>query len=212
MNRPPLQIDYSNLRSDFNRDGFAIVRNFLNQDELRELTTQTEFYLDSIDYDATFQTAAKKAFGGTIKNLQEANPWFNQQLRKGKPYRFIKELLESELKPATTAYFERIPGESRGIEPHFDAIGHRSWGATIWIALDAARNSNGCLHYERGSHRVEYPAKVGIEGFDKSTDNATPIEIDPGDAAIHSSLTVHWSNPNQSQSKRRAVSFFYWCT
>lgn len=212
LDRPRLQIDYSILRSDFNRDGFVIVRNFLNRDELQELTNQTECYLNAIDYDATFEASADKAFGGTIKNLQKAEPWFDQQIRKGKPYRFIKELLESELKPATAAYFERIPGESNGIEPHFDAIGHRSWGATIWIALDAARISNGCLHYERGSHRVEYPEKVGIEGFDQSTDNATPIEIDPGDAAIHSSLTVHWSNPNRTQSKRRAVSFFYWCT
>lgn len=210
LNHSQTQTDYSNLRSDFDKEGFVVIRHFLNPDELRELVSQTEAYLDTIGYKAKTESSSKRSFGGTRKNLQHASPWFDMELRSGKPYRLVSGLLDSELKPATAAYFERIPGEEAGIEPHFDSIGHRSWGATIWIALDSARISNGCLYYAAGSHRVEYPNEVGIKDFDKSGDHATAIEIDPGDAAIHSSLTVHWSNPNRSLNRRRAISFFYW--
>ena len=210
LSQSQLQTDYSQLRSNFDRDGFVVIRDFLNPDELRELVSQTERYLGIIGYEALSESSTNRAFGGTRKNLQQVSPWFDQELRSGKPYQLVRGLLTTELKPATAAYFERIPGEEAGIEPHFDSIGHRSWGATIWIALDSARISNGCLYYAAGSHRVEYPNKIGIKDFDKSGDHATAIEIDPGDAAVHSSLTVHWSNPNRSQDKRRAISFFYW--
>lgn len=210
LNQNQLQTDYLKLRRLFDKDGFVVIKDFLNPDELRELVSQTNRYLDTIGYEALSETSSKRAFGGTRKNLQHVSPWFDQELRSGKPYLFVKNLLDSELKPATAAYFERIPGEEAGIDPHYDAIGHRSWGATIWIALDSARINNGCLYYASESHRVEYPSEIGISDFDKSADYATAIEIDPGDAAVHSSLTVHWSNPNRSQDKRRAISFFYW--
>lgn len=210
LNQTRTQTDYLKLRRRFEKNGFVVIKDFLDPDELRELDSQTNRYLHTTSYEALSETSSKKAFGGTRKNLQQVSPWFDQELRSGKPYLFIKNLLDSELKPATAAYFERIPGEQAGIEPHFDSIGHRHWGATIWIALDSARISNGCLYYAAGSHRVEYPNEVGIKDFDKSGDHATAIEIDPGDAAIHSSLTVHWSNPNRSLDRRRAISYFYW--
>ncbi|MYD80390.1 MAG: phytanoyl-CoA dioxygenase family protein [Gammaproteobacteria bacterium] len=210
LNQSLSQTGCSKLRVDFDRDGFVVIKNFLSPDEVGELVTQTEACLDTIGYKVSIESSSEKSFGGTKKNLQHVSRWFDQELRSGKPYQFVKNLLGTELKPATAAYFERIPGEQAGIEPHFDSIGHRNWGATIWIALDSARISNGCLYYAAGSHRVEYPNEVGIEDFDKSGDHATAIEIDPGDAAIHSSRTVHWSNPNQSLNRRRAISFFYW--
>ena len=45
--------------------------------------------------------------------------------------------------------------------------------------------------------------------FDTEKD-AVAAEVAPGDAVIHSALTVHWSGPNRSDRPRRAVSFFYW--
>ena len=118
-------------------------------------------------------------------------------------------LLDDELHPATAAFFDRIPGEETAIEPHFDALGHRRKGATLWIALDDSRKENGCLYYVKGSHKRKYESKLGLTGFDEFTEGAFAVELNPGDAAVHSALTIHWSYPNQSQRSRRGVSFFY---
>ncbi len=204
-------LDISSLKNAFEQDGFVIIPNFLKADELRELESQAKQTLGEFPSNQDSRSIkSKRAFAGTRKNLQHESDWFDEQLRQGTPYQTIKAVLDSELHPATAAYFERIPGEANGIPPHFDGIPDRKWGATIWIALDPARVSNGCLYYARGSHRELYPGKVGIQDFDTSSLDATPVEIDPGDAAIHSSLTVHWSNPNHSQDRRRAISYFYW--
>ena len=211
MNDVVGQQELTSLKYRFNQDGFVILRDFLSAKELADLKSRTDQYLQSIDYEIASESANDKAFGGTRKNLHKVVPWFDGQLRSGKPFQTVRTLLDSELEPATAAYFERIPGEERGIAPHFDALGDRRFGATIWIALDQAKTNNGCLYYAKGSHHAHYPSKVGIEGFNNSRKDAIAIELDPGDAAIHSSLTVHWSNANRSQSRRRGISYFYWC-
>ena len=48
-----------------------------------------------------------------------------------------------------------------------------------------------CLYYAKGTHRQKLPSRLG-------------------DAVIHSSLTVHWSEANRSQRSRQAITYFYW--
>ena len=82
-------------------------------------------------------------------------------------------------------------------------------GATIWIALDRADQENGCLRYVRGTHKLDLQSKIGLD-FDADSEGAIAVEVNPGDAAIHSALTVHWSEPNRSDRSRKAISYFYW--
>ena len=196
------------LRDEFSRDGCVVIRNFLNRAELAELDTRTEGYLERGKHRERF--AEKEAFAGTLKNLNVHDEWFDRLLREGRPANVVSHLIDDKLHPATAAFFDRLPGEKSGIAPHFDALGHRRFGATLWIALDDSRKENGCLYYVRGSHAQRYDSKIGLNGFDESTEGAFAVELKPGDAAVHSSLTIHWSKPNRSQRSRRGVSFFYW--
>ena len=199
--------DIAETKCEFERDGCAIIRGCLTRAELDELTERTEIYLGRRDLGFRDRS---RPFAGTLKNLNVDDPWFSDQLHHGKPARIVGALLDDSLDPATAALFDRIPGEKRGIDPHFDAIGHRRRGATLWIALDKADTGNGCLRYARGSHRLRFESKVGLDGFDDDTDGVLKVELEPGDAAVHSSLLVHWSTPNTSGRSRRGISFFYW--
>lgn len=211
MNEIPRQFDMDSLRDTFERDGFVVMRGYLKHEELAELRENTDQYLKCINYTRSAESADGRKFGGTRKNLQKVLPWFDVQLRAGRPFETVHSLLNAELKAMTAAYFERVPGESEGIAPHFDSIMDRGPGATIWISLDRARTTNGCLYYARGSHKEVHPSRIGLEYFDESNPSAVAAELNPGDAAIHSSLTVHWSNPNKSQYPRRGISYFYSC-
>ena len=199
-------IDFDRVRRDFESDGCAVIPGFLNDQELHELRMRTDNFLKNWKTDI-YDSAN---FAGTLKNMNVHDSWFKEKLLHGKQAKLIAELLNDELEPATAAFFDRVPGETTAIPPHFDAIGHRRKGATIWIALDKADTQNGCLYYTKGTHLQRLEGKVGLAGFDAATPGAFPVELDPGDAAIHSTLTVHWSYPNTSNRPRRAVSFFYW--
>lgn len=200
-------MDLNELRTEFSRDGCVVIPSFLSSSELEELDARTEAYLERGKHRKRF--AKEKAYAGTLKNLNVDDKWFDELLRDGRPAHVVSHLLDDELHPATAAFFDRLPGEETAIAPHFDAIGHRRNGATLWIALDESRKENGCLYYVKGSHKQKYESKVGLAGFDEFTEGAFAVELNPGDAAIHSALTIHWSYPNQTQLSRRGVSFFY---
>ncbi len=190
------------LKRDFDRDGYVVVRGFLSREELEELRIRAEGCLG--------EARRSEEYPGVVKNLNRIDPWFEDQLQRGKQAELISALLEDDLEPASAGCFERIPGETSGIKPHIDAIGHRRKGATVWIALDRADRENGCLFYVRGTHRQDLPSVVGLEGFSAESEEAVAVEVEPGDATIHNSRTVHWSEANRSQRPRQAITYFYW--
>ena len=190
------------LKRDFDREGYVVVRGFLSPEELEELRVHADRCLSRVK--------RGEIYPGIVKNLNKVDRWFEDQLQGGKQTELISALLEDDLEPATAAWFDRIPGENAGVKPHFDAVGHRRKGATIWIALDPADRENGCLYYAKGTHRQELPNHLGLEGFSAESEEAFAVEVEPGDAAIHSSLTVHWSEANRSRRSREAITYFYW--
>jgi len=82
---------------------------------------------------------------------------------------------------------------------------------SIWIALDQATPTNGCLKMIPGSHRKileRDPAEEG-QGFAKRideskipSDQAVTLEVKPGDAVLFHNLTLHASHPNTDGNDR----------
>ena len=200
--------EFKALKEQYDRDGFVVLRNYLSNAELKDLH----------DHAVPLATAilAKQDSDGKYRNLLKSlnrhDDWFDDQLNKGKHLPLVRYLVGDNVFGATAAWFDRPEGETGGVDPHVDAIGRErnpDAGATIWFALDPVNVGNGCLHYLRGSHRNAYPATIPIPGIDTESDDACPMELEPGDAAIHNALTVHWSGGNTTGLPRRAVSYFY---
>ena len=193
-------MDIEKLKKDFVSDGFVVVPKFLTGEELSELERESNEALKKNQMPDT---------GMGIKGLDRFHPWFYEQLRGGKHVKLLEALLEDDLEPVHAGFFDRTPGEKKGISPHIDAVGHGSSGATIWIALDKTDTQNGCLQYAPRSHLRDYDNTLNL-CFDTNPKNAFPVEINPGDAAIHNARTVHWSFANKSQRSRRSVIYLYW--
>ena len=137
---------------------------------------------------------------------------FDDELKNGSHIEILEALLGFKPNGVAAAWFDRPIGDDIGIEPHKDAYGSdksEKVGATIWLSLDKASRDNGCLSYLRGSHKKVYPDIIPIPGINKDSENAFFAELNPGDAVVHSSSIVHWSEGNQSLMPRRAVSYFY---
>jgi 2-oxoglutarate-dependent dioxygenase len=86
-------------------------------------------------------------------------------------------------------------------------------GMTVWIAVDRANRSNGCLFVARGSQRLGLLPHVG--NADPAGDdqlrvaNPSMLDLEPGDAVAFDVWTAHGSAPNRSENSRRAISWAY---
>ena len=212
----------ASIKRDYDRDGFVILPGYLGGQALEELRERaTRLAADLRKRQPTREgrhpqegnRKPARQFGDVFKGLQDHDAWFDHELRAGRHVPLVKALIDDEPVPGTAGWFTKRPGSMAEIGPHRDALGlppGLGAGATLWIALDTADPENGCLHYGRGSHRREYGHGIPIPGFDVNDGTAVPANVQPGDAVIHNSLTVHWSGTNPTDRPRRAVSFFYW--
>ncbi|MBL8701347.1 MAG: phytanoyl-CoA dioxygenase family protein [Alphaproteobacteria bacterium] len=86
-----------------------------------------------------------------------------------------------------------------------------------WIALDPASRENGCMEVIPGSHLLGPTAHVAkldpnqchIRRDLIRADRKVAIELAPGDALIFSSLIHHYTAPNTSGLRRRALQFHF---
>jgi phytanoyl-CoA hydroxylase len=89
--------------------------------------------------------------------------------------------------------------------------------AGVWIALDPARHENGCMEVIPGSHLggpVVHLPHADMNQCEIRPDclrggDRVSIEMEPGDALIFHALLHHYTAPNRSSLRRRALQFHY---
>jgi hypothetical protein len=82
----------------------------------------------------------------------------------------------------------------------------------FWIPLQDATTENGCMHFERGSHRTpvrrhgQYDRRTGGKGFQAAeTELADPVScpVQRGGLTIHTPRTLHYAGPNTTGETRK---------
>ncbi|MCW3475600.1 phytanoyl-CoA dioxygenase family protein [Limobrevibacterium gyesilva] len=89
--------------------------------------------------------------------------------------------------------------------------------AGVWIALDPALKMNGCMELVAGSHLDGAVPHVHENDFNRCriippkvrARERIAIEMQPGDALVFHSLLHHFTAPNKSDLRRRAIQFHY---
>ncbi|MCC6446430.1 MAG: phytanoyl-CoA dioxygenase family protein [Armatimonadetes bacterium] len=84
------------------------------------------------------------------------------------------------------------------------------------LAIDPATRENGCIEFIPGSHkwglqeheRAQRAFGVFLSGYHPRED-ATPVEMEPGDGVFFPSLVIHGSAANTSKKDRRMNTFAY---
>jgi phytanoyl-CoA hydroxylase len=87
----------------------------------------------------------------------------------------------------------------------------------VWIALDPALQENGCMELVPGSHLDGPEPHQHENDFNRCriipryvrAEDRIAIEMQPGDALIFHSLLHHYTAPNTSPLRRRAVQYHY---
>merc|ERR1719189_2855715 len=82
----------------------------------------------------------------------------------------------------------------------------------MWVALDSATVKNGCMHVMPRAH-LQGPRKHFMirdwQLCDSDVGNVLPVEMNPGDCLLFSSLLPHGTPPNLSHLPRRAMQFHF---
>ncbi|MBP86251.1 MAG: phytanoyl-CoA dioxygenase [Planctomycetaceae bacterium] len=207
-------------KQDYDRDGFVVVREFLQGDDLRQLTSNLDRYIRDVvptlpDGSAFFQNRSDPE---SLKQLQHMDDAFFDEYRQHPRWCELATLLVGEpINVQGPEWFNKPPGAEHPTPPHQDNYYFCLKPAnvvTLWLALDSTDEENGCIRYVRGSHRegVRSHNATEVLGFsqgitdygDDDEARAVPMCLQPGDLIAHHGETVHRADPNRSNRSRRA--------
>jgi phytanoyl-CoA hydroxylase len=88
---------------------------------------------------------------------------------------------------------------------------------TVWIALDEATETNGCMQVVPGAHldglighaTVEYETDITIQERDYGVEDTVTLPMDPGDVLFQHCLLPHFTGENTTEDWRRAFILSY---
>jgi phytanoyl-CoA hydroxylase len=212
--------DFRAYRDGFQRDGFTTVPQFLTGDEYQSLTDNVDRYIRDIvptlpDADAFYVDRSRPE---TLKQMQhmEGDPFFRDYVHHPRWLALAEALLGEPVRCRYPEWFNKPPGEEAPTPPHQDNYYfclNPPQVVTIWLALDAVDEDNGCLRYVRGSHLegIRPHGSSSVLGFSQGISDYGPkdearaanICLRPGDATVHHGNTIHRAEPNRTADRNR---------
>ena len=220
MTIPAGESEVRQLKTSFDRDGFVIVRQFLDPRELADLTDQLDRYIRDVvpTLPATAAFFQDRGRPETLKQLQhmDADPYFRDYSHQPKWTALAGRLVGEPATCSSPEWFNKPPGTEHPTPPHQDNFYfclRPSHVVTIWLAIDPIDEENGCLRYVAGSHRhgVRPHGASRVLGFsqaitdysDEDEARAVIVQLGPGDVVAHHGETIHRAEANRSTNRQR---------
>ena len=207
-------------KSLFDRDGFVAIRQFLPAAELQELTDNLDRYIrvvvPGLPVTAAFYQDRQRP--ETLKQLQHmgGDPFFAQYGQQPRWQTLAAALVGEAVEAQQPEWFNKPPGTDHATPPHQDNFYfclRPPNVVTLWLALDAVDEENGCLRYVAGSHRlgIRPHAATAVIGFSQGISDYGPmdqsqeqaIHLQPGDLVAHHGGTIHRADANRSAARNR---------
>ena len=214
------------IKGDFDRDGYIILRNHLSAEETALVRENVERYvaevLPGLPNDKAFYEV--KDDTETIMRLSamaEHDGYFNELYNDEQFFGLAHHLLDGARESAMQ-WMSKPPRIGQATPPHQDGLYFMlepNEALTMWLAIDAADEENGCIRYIPGSHRrgLRPHRRSGVIGFsqgitgfgDEDFAAAVSMIVEPGDLIVHHSLIIHRADANPSDRSRTALGFVY---
>jgi len=199
----------------FNRDGYLKPLCIFDREEIAAIRS----YFDDL-------LARTLAAGGNSYSISTAH------LRYGRVYdllthplivAYVKDLLGEDVVGWGTHFFCKLPRDGKRVSWHQDASYWPltpSKTVTVWLAIDDASVENACMRYIPGTHLLGHLTFAMREDDETNVLNQTvegverfgePVEVElqAGQASVHSDLLLHGSEPNESDRRRCGLTLRY---
>lgn len=220
-------MNFDAYRTEFDRQGFVVVRGFLAAAAFAELQAQLDRYIHEVlpTLPETHAFYVDRSRPETLKQMQHmtGDVYFAAYAQHPQWRALAESLLGEPVHCQGPEWFNKPPGTSHGTPPHQDNYYFNMrppQTLTIWLALDRVDAENGCLRYLAGSHRrgLRPHRRSNMVGFSQEiADYAAEdvaqevgVALEPGDVSAHHGETIHRAEPNVSASRhRRALAMVY---
>lgn len=221
----------STLKADYDRDGYIALRPLFGAERMSEINRELNRFIAECvpkmaDTEVYYEDKANRTSIKQMMYLDRYDEYFRELLVGDTIRDLASTVLGEEARPMNVEYFNKPPGINKPTPPHQDGYYFKvtpSKAVTGWLALEPVDEENGCLHYVRGSHRMDgyrthgrseiLGFSQGVTDFGTADDVANTVAM-PGPAGmllIHDCKTVHWASENKSPTRsRRAVGFVYY--
>lgn len=215
-------------KATFVRDGVVIVRNIFADDRIWQFRENLQRYLLEVvpkipKKDVFFQDkASREDLDGLLRleKMHKHDAYYAGLLQEMVPT--AKALLGEPVTAEGVSLFDKAAAIGEPTPPHQD--GHYfmlepNLAVTLWVPMEPADESNGCVRYVRGSHRcgLREHRPSNVFGFSLGVSDFGPQDlaheivaaVEPGDLIAHHSLTIHRTTANTSSRSRRALGLVY---
>ena len=213
-------MSFESEKQSYDQNGFAVIRQFLGEAELADLTENLDRYIHDVvpqlpDADAFYVDRDRPE---TLKQMQHmgGDTFFRDYSQHPKWCELSETLVGEPAQCEQPEWFNKPPNTNHVTPPHQDNYYFclvPSNVVTIWLALDTVDAENGCLRYVKGSHKHGYRkhAKSKILGFSQGIVDYSPDDfsneavmcLQPGDAIAHHGMTIHRADANMSATRHR---------
>ena len=220
----------SQAKAQFEHDGFAVIRGFINPEEVEQIRREVDRYVAEVVPTLAAQEAFYEIKGDptTLKQLPRISlhdDYFARLQQHQRLNDLAAALLGCPVISRDMQWFNKPPGVGKATPAHQDGFYDRIDPiemVNMWLALDPTDEQNGCVRYIAGSHRrgLRPHARTKTLGFSQGVvdfgpdDEAKEVSIcaQPGDILVHHGLTIHRADANPSNRPRRAISSIYFST
>lgn len=202
--------------SQFERDGYCIFRNVIDQDLAAEARQHVTWLLER------HPDLRPEQLGHT---LMGEDPFWVRLISDPRLLDIAQAFIGPDIALFASHYIAKPPGDGQPVLWHQDGA---FWPlepmevVTLWLAADASTTENGCVQVVPGTQHLnlqemrrstekpnvlnaELPVESGV--FDES--QAVDIVLAPGDVEVHHPNIVHGSRPNTSTRWRRGLTIRY---
>lgn len=207
--------------AQFDRDGYVVVENMLDRDELGGVVAE----IDAIDAqtDAFLRSLEDDRFHISESGALTFSPHLvarSQALRTLSAHPRFVDVCADLIGPDVRLYWDQAvykkPEKPRRFPWHQDngyTFVEPQEYLTLWVALTDATISNGCPQvapgvHRRGTLRHHFVDPLGWEIFSDHPD-AVAAEVGAGGMVAFSSLTPHLTGPNTTGFVRKAYILQY---
>jgi len=199
----------------FNRDGFLKGIHIFNQDEIAAHRRYFDGLLERVI-----------AAGGDSYSISTAHlkyPQVYDLLAHPRIVAVVKDLLGENVIGWGSHYFCKMPHDGKRVSWHQDASYWPltpSKTVTVWLAIDDADVENACMRFIPGSHLYGHLTWRLSEADEGNVLNQSVADVErfrapvddvlrAGEISIHSDLTLHGSEANDSDRRRCGLTLRY---
>jgi len=212
----------------FDRDGFVVIENPLNDTGFQELLDNIQRYKATVA--ANFPEGHEGAMYGEPGNretmiemtkMHEHDDFFRNYAQRSTWTALAEEFLGEPVTTANIVYFNKPPRTKHAghlTPPHQDNFYYHldpPQLMSFWMPLERIDTENGCLRYVSGSHRkgMRTSAVSSVYGFSLGIADYSPddwarevcVKVNPGDAIAHHGMTIHRADSNESDTRDRTA-------